>query len=1135
MTFNNISTTELERMFPGDSEMARRMRAFDWSKSGVGSPETWPQNLRIAIGICLSSRFPMHVWWGPSLTLFYNDAYISFLGRVKHPGVLGRSGQEAWPELWDTIGPMIHEVFTAGSASWSEDILMFFDRELPKEEVYVTFSFSPVFGESNKVEGMFCACTETTEKIIGNRRLDTLRKLSIQTTEACTESEACITGMGVVGENPYDIPFAAIYLVNESTEKAYLVTSTGLTENGHQLPQSVSFAGEEEDHLSPWPLATVLRTKNPIEITVLDALGIKQLGKPWPDPVRQAIIFPIHSAGHEKLAGLLIVGVSPRLPLNEAYRTFFGLVAGHIANAIADARSYEEERKRAEALLELDRAKTAFFSNVSHEFRTPLTLILGPLEDELRENPDAGQRLEIVYRNSIRLLKLVNTLLDFSRIEAGRMEAVFEPTDLSAYTAELASTFRSAIEKAGMHLNVNCSPLPDLIYIDKVMWEKIVLNLLSNAFKFTFKGEIAVSLRWLGDHTELDVKDTGTGIAPEEMPRLFERFHRIRGAQARTHEGTGIGLALVQELVKQHGGDIKAVSTPGKGTTFTVSIPAGFTHLPKDRIGAARTLISTTTGAASFIEEALRWLPDEEAVNQNYLSAHENVQQPIAVTSHEERARVLLADDNADMRSYIRRLLSDHYEVETVGDGNTALAAVKTNPPDLVLTDIMMPGLDGLDLLHHLRTGQDTKSIPVILLSARAGEESRIEGLDLGADDYIVKPFSARELVAKIGAQIGMARIRRDAFQREQQLLRNDHRKNEFISTLSHELRNPLAAISAGLQLLDVTQDGVQAGKAKEIIKRQMNQLCHLVDDLLDITRIANNKIVLKKEKVEINILALSVADDQKPLFEEKRVRLITQTNNELLYLDADPVRLRQIIGNLLHNALKFSYNGGKTVLSVYKERNEAVICVTDNGIGIKPDILTKLFEPFMQLDTSLDRKNGGLGLGLSITKGIAELHGGYVEASSEGLGKGASFYIHLPLIQSECEDVENNYSTKEFTRSLKILLIDDNRDFVDLLCTMLGLLGHQMFIAFNGIEGIKKAKEVAPDVLICDIGLPDMSGYDVANILRKENETKEIFMIAMTGYAQPQDITSAIEAGFKRHIAKPVDMASVKEILNGI
>jgi CheY-like chemotaxis protein len=307
------------------------------------------------------------------------------------------------------------------------------------------------------------------------------------------------------------------------------------------------------------------------------------------------------------------------------------------------------------------------------------------------------------------------------------------------------------------------------------------------------------------------------------------------------------------------------------------------------------------------------------------------------------------------------------------------------------------------------------------------------------------------------------------------------------------------------------------------------------VDDLLDITRIANNKIVLKKEKVEINKLALSVADDQKPLFEEKHIELITQTNNELLYLDADPVRLRQIIGNLLHNAMKFSYNGGKTVLSVYKERNEAVICVTDNGIGIKPDILTKLFEPFMQLDTSLDRKNGGLGLGLSITKGIAELHGGYVEASSEGLGNGTSFYIHLPLIQSECKDVENNYSTEEFTRSLKILLIDDNRDFVDLLCTMLGLLGHQMFIAFNGIEGIKKAKEVAPDVLICDIGLPDMSGYDVANILRKENETKEIFMIAMTGYAQPQDITSAIEAGFKRHIAKPVDMASVKEILNGI
>jgi signal transduction histidine kinase len=269
---------------------------------------------------------------------------------------------------------------------------------------------------------------------------------------------------------------------------------------------------------------------------------------------------------------VLLVGVSSRRVLDDAYRTFFDLVTGHIGTVIADARAYEEERKRAEALAEIDRAKTVFFSNISHEFRTPLTLMLGPIEDALTD-PDeplpATQlaRIETVQRNGTRLLKLVNTLLDFSRIEAGRVEASYEPTDLAAYTAELASVFRSAIERAGMHLVVDCPPLPELVYVDREMWEKIVLNLLSNAFKFTFTGEIRVSLRW-GDggvgeagevtsalslsslssppHVVLEIQDTGIGIPAAELPHLFERFHRVKEAQGRSIEGSGIGLSLHQ-------------------------------------------------------------------------------------------------------------------------------------------------------------------------------------------------------------------------------------------------------------------------------------------------------------------------------------------------------------------------------------------------------------------------------------------------------------------------------------------------------------------------------------------------------------------------------------------------------------
>jgi PAS domain S-box-containing protein len=449
-------------------------------------------------------------------------------------------------------------------------------------------------------------------------------------------------------------------------------------------------------------------------------------------------------------------------------------------------KELEAERRRAEALAEIDRGKTLFFSNISHEFRTPLTLMLGSLEEMKREAaaavpPPYYDRMDLVHRNGLRLLKLVNTLLDFSRIEAERVQAVYEATDLAQMTAHLASEFRSATEKAGLALVVDCPPLADPAKDDREMWEKIVLNLLSNAFKFTFEGTIKVSVREGSGNFELVVADTGTGIPATELPRLFERFHRVEGAKGRTYEGSGIGLALVQELARLHGGDVTVASEYGKGSTFRVRIPAGAAHLPQQQVDGVRTQTSTGLSAQPFVEEALRWLPDD---SQPVPDAIIDVALPVdrSAVPDAQRPLIMLADDNADMREYLARILSAHYRVETVTDGEAALKAVKQRLPALLLSDVMMPRMDGIQLLSRLRADPRTRTLPVILLSARAGEEAKVEALGAGADDYIVKPFTARELLARVDALLKIASVRGEVMET---LRESEERHRAFVTATS--------------------------------------------------------------------------------------------------------------------------------------------------------------------------------------------------------------------------------------------------------------------------------------------------------------------------------------------------------------
>ncbi|NES28446.1 SpoIIE family protein phosphatase [Micromonospora terminaliae] len=718
----------LTAAFAAGGEMGERLRGFDWSATPLGAPHRWSPGLSHAISTMLSSRAQIVLFWGPDHLAFYNDAYRPTIGD-KHPAVLGQSARRHWAETWDVLGPLLDGVQRTGVPYRGADHPFVLNRHGFLEDVYFDISYDPIRDADGSVSGVFCFVNETTGRVVGERRLRALAELGTELADVRSTVELGRTVARVLDTHRADVPFSAVWLHDEDGVPA-LAGCAGLN--------PATLAGGP-----PRPGGAA----EPRWIPTADLLGTVP-----PDAADRALLLPLTAVNEP--AGMLLLGVARRLPFTDDYRHFTDLVAAQISRAVDKQRAYEHERARAAALAALDRAKTNFFANVSHEFRTPLTLVLGPLEDLLADRgvPEAYlDRLTVMHRNALRLLKLVNTVLDFSRLESGRLSARYQPTDLADYTSRLASTFRSATERAGLRLVVDCPPLPSPVYVDRDMWEKIVLNLVSNAVKFTFDGEIRVRVRADAGAAVLEVADTGVGIAPEELPQVFERFHRVPGARARTHEGTGIGLALVRELVEMHGGTVEARSVVDGGTTFTITVPFGYAHLPADQVSAlAPVPPAEPEQARLYVAETALWTDD--------VARPGGLPEPAGVPGG--AGRILVADDNADLREHVSRLLSPAYEVITVPDGVEALRQAVDSPFDLVLTDVMMPRLDGFGLVTALRANPVTRHVPIVLLSARAGAAEEVAGLSVGADDYLTKPFSSQELIARVRANVELGQLR---------------------------------------------------------------------------------------------------------------------------------------------------------------------------------------------------------------------------------------------------------------------------------------------------------------------------------------------------------------------------------------
>ncbi len=723
---------------PG-SELAALVAAGNWAAGPLGDPQEWPQSLRTAVGICLSSRFPILLWWGPELVMIYNDAYRPMLGQSKHPRALGAPGREVWGEIWDVIGPRLEQVMAGGGATWSADERLVVDRNGYPEECFFTFSYSPVTDESGGVGGVFCAVTETTERVLGERRLTTLAEM-VALVGARDRADVVATAATILRENAADHPAVAVLdappegdrlALGDLVEKQLPGLGAGTRARVADLVRQVSGTGRR---------ATVAADDEAA------ALGIRAW-RAYPVAVSAG---PARGRG----AAVIVLGESAHRRWDASLEAYATLCATHVAAVLADASRLADERLRRQALVELDAAKSAFFTNLSHELRTPLTLIAGPVHEALgaAEDPRQRERLELVERNTHRLARMVDAMLDFGRIEAGGLAPRLQVVDVSALTAGLAETFRPALERAGLAFLHDCGTGIEA-RLDPDMVERIVLNLLGNAMKYTPEGSVGLRVRRADDVVEIAVTDTGVGIHPDDVDRAFARFERLpASAGARSHEGAGIGLAVVQQLTELMGGEVTVTSEVGHGSTFTVRLPAGPPAVAPsaDEPGASSAM--TPRHVEDFLREVQSW---QQAPLPTGLGEPRG-----AGSWNAGRPRVVVAEDNSDLRSYLGQVLGDDYDVELVTDGRAALAAVRREAPDLVLTDVMMPELDGYGLVDAIRQDPALAGIPVVLLSARAGEHETSSALGAGADDYLVKPFSVLELRARVASNLERAASR---------------------------------------------------------------------------------------------------------------------------------------------------------------------------------------------------------------------------------------------------------------------------------------------------------------------------------------------------------------------------------------
>jgi signal transduction histidine kinase len=865
------------------------------------------------------------------------------------------------------------------------------------------------------------------------------------------------------------------------------------------------------------------------------------------------------------VSGAMIIGLIVVMPRALAMRMPEDLERENAERKQAEgdlSRQTLELQEKNRKLLESERLKNQFFANVSHELRTPLSLILAPVETllagefgEINDRQRTGG--QTIHNNAVRLLQMVTGLLDLARVEAHQVEIKRESVDVAELTRALVKDFGPILQQKELRIDTDLPPEGQSVLVDRYLYERILFNLLANAVKFTpAGGEIHVGVKTEDNRLILSVTDTGIGIAAADIPNLFQKFRQLEGSSTRRFEGCGLGLALVKEFAELLDGTVGVASEAGRGSTFLVDLAA-----PNVGSGdSVKQFPATSRMVQRFSTPVLGETTDPDL-------------------NTEKRPRVLIAEDNVELASYIAGLLRRNCEIRTARNGNAALQLIRQWPPDLILADVMMPERDGLSLCRTLKADPAHRHIPVVLLTALIDREALLKGWEAGADEYLFKPFHPRELTARVQSMLTAHRERqrseavlreaRDALElrvsertaelgrvnqelqsenrqrqqlevelrrRVEQLALEQQRKDEFLATLGHELRNPLAPIRNSARILRMKRlDDPETRPLCEMMERQVLHMTRLVDDLLDVSRVSRGEIHLRNEAVDLLAVVRGAVDIVKPLIDKCGHRLVLDLPDSPLLLRGDRTRLEQALANLLNNAAKYTPHEGRIDLSVEGTDDSALIRVRDNGIGIRPEIAPHVFELFFQGDTLPGQLNEGLGIGLTLVRRLVEMHGGTVEARSEGSGRGSAFTVSLPLAQPESSPEPARHTDGSTNKGLRVLAVDDNQDALQSTALLLELSGYEVQQAHDGSEGLAKARPFMPDVVLLDIGLPGMDGYEVARKLRKLPGLERVLIVALTGYSQAEDRQRSAEAGFDHHLTKPVDPDELQALLAGM